>query len=55
VLDELPKLDENTSPVDLLIIAEMLRSTLMAFLTPDERDTRDRTFGFASIPREAQS
>ena len=48
VLDELPKLDEETSPVDLLIIAEMLRSTLMSFLTPDERDARDRTFGFAS-------
>ncbi len=47
VLDELPLLDENTSAVDLFIVAEMLRSTLMAFLTPDERDARDRTFGFA--------
>ncbi len=47
-LDELPTLDENTAPVDLLIVAEMLRSTLMSFLTPDERDARDRTFGFAS-------
>ena len=55
VLDELPKLDENTSAVDMLIIAEMLRSTLMAFLTPDERDARDRTFGFASVPRESLS
>ena len=52
VLDELPKLDENTTAVDLLIIAEMLRSTLMAFLTPDERDDRHRTFGFAAVPRE---
>jgi hypothetical protein len=48
VLDDLPPLDENTSPVDLLIVAEMLRATLMSFLTPDERDARDRTFGFAS-------
>lgn len=52
VLDELPPLDENTTPVDLLIVAEMLRSTLMAFLTPDERDDRDRTFGFTSVPNE---
>ena len=51
VLDELPPLDENTTPVDLLIVAEMLRSTLMAFLTPDERDDRDRTFGFTSVPK----
>ena len=48
-LDELPKLDEKTAPVDLLIVAEMLRSTLMSFLTPDERDARDRTFGFGSV------
>jgi len=55
VLDELPALDENTAPADLLIVAEMLRSTLMAFLTPDERNARDRTFGFASVPHESQS
>lgn len=51
VLDELPKLDENTTPVDMLIVAEMLRSTLMAFLTPDERDARDRTFGFVAVSK----
>jgi hypothetical protein len=53
VLDELPPLDENTAPADLLIVAEMLRSTLMAFLTPDERDDRDRTFGFTSVPKQS--
>jgi len=47
-LDELPELTEDASPVDLLIIAEMLRSALMSFLTPDERDARDRTFGFGA-------
>jgi hypothetical protein len=51
VLDNLPALTEHTSPVDCLIVAEILRSTLMAFLTPDELDERDRTFGFAS-PRK---
>ena len=39
-------MDENTSPVDLLIVAEILRSSLMAFLTPVEREERDRLFGF---------
>jgi hypothetical protein len=48
VLDNLPKLDENTSPVDLLIVAEILHSSLLAFLTPSEHDTRDRIFGFGS-------
>lgn len=55
ILDDLPPLEENTSPVDLLIVAEILRSSLMAFLTPDERDERDRTFGFgAAIEAEGR-
>jgi hypothetical protein len=53
VLDNLPALTEETSPVDCLIVAEILRSTLMAFLTPDELDDRDRTFGFASATRDS--
>ncbi len=52
VLDNLPKLDENTSPVDLLIVAKILHSSLLAFLTPDEHDTRDRIFGFAASQHE---
>lgn len=46
VLDDLPAMDENTSPVDMLIVAEILRSSLMAFLTPIEREERERLFGF---------
>ena len=53
VLDNLPALTEETSPVDCLIVAEILRSTLMAFLTSDELDERDRTFGFASAQKES--
>lgn len=48
VLDDIPPLTEEISPVDCLVVAEILRSALMAFLTPDELDERDRTFGFAS-------
>ena len=48
VLDDLPPLDESTSPVDMLIVAEILRASLMAFLTPDEREERERLFGFHS-------
>lgn len=54
VLDNLPALTEDTSPVDCLIVAEILRSTLMAFLTPDELDERDRTFGFASAQKDSE-
>ena len=46
VLDDLPAMNENTSPVDMLIVAEILRSSLMAFLTPVERQERERLFGF---------
>ncbi len=53
VLDNLPALTDETSPVDCLIVAEILRSTLMAFLTPDELDERDRTFGFASAQKDS--
>ncbi len=48
VLDNLPALTPETTPVDILIVAEILRSTLMAFLTPDELNERDRKFGFTS-------
>jgi len=54
VLDNLPALTEETSPVDCLIVAEILRSTLMAFLTSDELDERDRTFGFASAQKDSE-
>ena len=53
VLDNLPALTQDTSPVDCLIVAEILRSTLMAFLTSDELDERDRTFGFASTQKDS--
>ena len=55
VLDNLPALTPETTPVDILIVAEILRSTLMAFLTPDELNERDRKFGFTSAQEDSDS
>ena len=54
LLDNLPPLDEKTSPVDVLIVAEILRSTLTAFLSPEELHERERTFGFAARPNNPE-
>ncbi|MEM1213612.1 MAG: hypothetical protein AAGI68_15090 [Planctomycetota bacterium] len=50
-LDDFPPIDDSLSPVDVLVIAETLRSTVASFLTPDEREERDKTFGFAPHSR----
>jgi hypothetical protein len=39
-------IDETTAPVDILILVEVLRSTLLAFLSPEEIDERRAVFGF---------
>lgn len=49
-LDRFPAIDEALAPVDLLAIAETLRSTVMAFLTPEEREERKEVFGFTVPP-----
>jgi hypothetical protein len=54
-IERFPTIDDALSPVDVLAIAETLRSTVVAFLTPEEREERHREFGFvARPPREIQ-
>ena len=45
-VEDLPDVDENTSPVDVLSVAEVLRATLMAFLSPEEVEERRVAIGF---------
>ena len=35
-IEHIPEVTDNTGPADLLVIAETLRSTMLAFLTPEE-------------------
>jgi hypothetical protein len=46
-IEGFPKPDDSLSPFDLLVIAETLRSTVMAFLTPEEAEEHGKTFGFS--------
>ena len=43
-----PEIDETLTSTDILTIAEVLRSSIIAFLTPEEREEHDKTFGFTS-------
>ena len=45
-LDVLPNIDANSSPADILAFAEMLRTTVGAFLSPDEIIEKQRAIGF---------
>ena len=45
-VEGLPDIDETTAPVDVLMLIEVLRSTLLAFLSPEEIDERRTVFGF---------
>lgn len=51
-LNGFPEIKESLTPVDILAIAETLRSTAASFLTPDEREERNQTFGFAPQPEK---
>jgi hypothetical protein len=50
-----PSVDGNLSAVDLLAVAETLRSTVLAFLTPDELEDRKQVMGFSPTPKAAHS
>jgi hypothetical protein len=43
-----PPIDETLGAVDTLVVAETLRSTVLAFLTPDELEDRKHALGFAT-------
>ncbi len=44
-VDHIPAVTDKTDAADLLLIAEVLRSTMLAFLTPEEVEER-RGIGF---------
>jgi len=45
-VEGLPDIDENSDPVDVLMLVEVLRATLLAFLSPEEIDERRTALGF---------
>ncbi|MFA5291868.1 MAG: hypothetical protein WC496_02410 [Phycisphaerae bacterium] len=45
-VENFPEIIDSTPGADLLILAETLRSTMMAFLTPDETEEHNKSFGF---------
>jgi hypothetical protein len=45
-VEHIPEVSDKSSPADLLIIAEVLRSTMLAFLTPEEVRENRGVFGF---------
>jgi hypothetical protein len=48
IVERIPKASATMSTPELLAIAEVLRSSALVFLTPDEAEERKRTFGFAA-------
>jgi len=51
LLDNLPKISESSNPVDILVFAETLRTSVLAFLSPEEVTER-RKIGFNVEPNE---
>ena len=45
-IDNIPRLTNETDPVDVLVVAEALSGVIRCFLEPDERLEQDRIFGF---------
>ncbi len=48
-----PAIDDDLSAVDVLAVAETLRSTVLAFLTPDELEDRKQVLGFSPAAKSA--
>jgi len=48
VVEFFPDIDEQTTPADILMIAEVLRASILAFLSPEEFENRREAFGFGS-------
>jgi hypothetical protein len=46
-VEDLPQISEASNPVDVLVMAETLRATLLAFLSPEEL-AEHRNIGFHS-------
>jgi hypothetical protein len=45
-VENLPDVDEHSTPSDILMAAEVLRATLLAFLSPEEIGERRAAIGF---------
>src|ERR1700734_2893596 len=45
-LTDLPTISESSSPVDILAMAETMRTTVLAFLSPEEISEHRRAIGF---------
>jgi hypothetical protein len=45
-LSNLPTITESSSPVDVLAMAETMRTTVLAFLSPEEISEHRRAIGF---------
>ncbi len=54
-LSGFPVIDRNLSAVDILAVAETLRSTVLAFLTPDEIEDRKQVLGFSPSSKSVPS
>lgn len=48
ILERMPAIPDEACTVDLLAIAEILRHSLMVFLTPVELEEQQSSFGFRS-------
>ena len=42
----IPEIPDNPCPVDLLVISEAMKASLVAFLSPEEVEQQSRIFGF---------
>jgi len=51
-LKNLPTISESSSPMDVLAMAETLRMTVLAFLSPEEISEHRRAIGFQPVPHE---
>jgi hypothetical protein len=45
-IDNIPHLDDHSSPVEVLVIAEALNGLIQCLLEPDEREEQQRFMGF---------
>lgn len=48
-VEHLPNVAEDMDPFDVLMIAEVVRATILAFLTPEEAAEQRGVFGFHAI------
>ncbi len=45
-LDNIPRLDDQSNPVEVLVVAEALNGLIQCLLEPDERQEQQRFMGF---------